>query len=477
MKDCYTTLPDGYRLKKFINKHNLDRSDERLGAIIFGILSAIALIGITVLLCDIYMFLAMLVIEQFFLGIPIMFVDFGLMELIRRIIYKSAVGIPPCATEDDRLEYSALPTHYIRPRLTRLAYLLPRIITGALMLAAIIVTGFTMPQLLIGFLLPMLVHFFILSDHHFTVSEIKDYLDDDALVCDTGKVIAIFVRDGTVESEEEAKENEEKLAELEEIREKLARENSSGCRGLSIFYLIVCAVNFLTTGLINVINVLSLEFPLIDKLLVSPAPYLTVILLSMLVFGAVTFGKFPFFKKMVGFLLLFSWLPLLFISAMLTPVVSHTTDIENYGIYDDGVTNHAHFPDEITDEMTPIAYNYFYDVSWDWAYEVYFEVRLTDEAYAAERAKYESELIPAWYAEGYNEYIISDTPGFDYHDDGEAYFARSDIQKIIFHDETNTVIYLSIVCTDPLYTEDSAYYQRFNPDPEEYERVAAERGE
>ena len=158
MKDCYTTLPDGYRLKKFVNKHNLDRSDERLGAIIFGIMSAIALIGISVLLCDIYMFLAMLVIEQFFFGIPIMFVDFGLMELIRRIIYKSAVGIPPCATEDDRLVYSALPTHYIRPRLTRLAYLLPRIITGALMLAAIIVTAFTMPELLIGFLLPILFH-------------------------------------------------------------------------------------------------------------------------------------------------------------------------------------------------------------------------------------------------------------------------------------------------------------------------------
>lgn len=477
MKDCYTTLPDGYRLKKFINKHNLDRSDERLGAIIFGILSAIALIGITVLLCDIYMFLAMLVIEQFFLGIPIMFVDFGLMELIRRIIYKSAVGIPPCATEDDRLEYSALPTHYIRPRLTRLAYLLPRIITGALMLAAIILTAFTMPQLLIGFLLPMLVHFFILSDHYFTVSEIKDYLDDDALVCDTGEVIAIFVRDGAVESEEEAKKNEEKLAELEEIREKLAIENASSGRGYSIFCLIVCAVNFFQVALLGLDVILDLRFLSIERMFQGALPYVFIILLVAVVFAAVTFGKFPFLKKIVGFVLIFSWLPMMFVSGFMTPVVSHTTDIENYGIYDDGVTNHAHFPEEITDDMTPLAYNYFYDVSWDWAYEVYFETRLTDAAYAAERAKYESELIPAWYAEGYSEYIISDTPGFDYHDDGEAYFARSDIQKIIFHDETNTVIYLSIVCTDPLYTEDSAYYQRFNPDPEEYERVAAERGE
>ena len=116
--------------------------------------------------------------------------------------------------------------------------------------------------------------------------------------------------------------------------------------------------------------------------------------------------------------------------------------------------------------MTPVLYSYRYDASWDIVYEIYLEVRMTDDEYEREVSKFRAESVEFRYAEGYREYVLRDNIG--HVNDDYSHTSSPDIAKVIFCDSTKTVIYELFDGLDPFNFEDSAYFERFDIDPRTY---------
>jgi len=78
------------------------------------------------------------------------------------------------------------------------------------------------------------------------------------------------------------------------------------------------------------------------------------------------------------------------------PIVSQTTDIKNYGRYDDGVYDDGLFPESIpssTEMLVGSTVKYFYELkfyAFDAAYDIYAEWSLTDEALKSEISRIEA---------------------------------------------------------------------------------------
>ena len=89
---------------------------------------------------------------------------------------------------------------------------------------------------------------------------------------------------------------------------------------------------------------------------------------------------------------------------------------------------------------------------------------MTDASYADLKSAYADSLVPCWYANGYEEYVASDDLGSF----APTYTDHPDIEKIIFGDADNTVIYVTMYGIDPFYFENSYYFARFSLDPAEY---------
>ena len=154
---------------------------------------------------------------------------------------------------------------------------------------------------------------------------------------------------------------------------------------------------------------------------------------------------------------------------------SCTTDINNYGIYDyDFYIEDDYFPESITEDMKPVHYSYFLYDSLDLVYELYLEVKMTDDEYKNYKSKYENELKECFFAPNYVEYSISDKPTFFCLNDEKYEMSSPDVRKIIFNDEEQVIIFVSIVGGDPFECEHSYYYKRFNINPIEYSNYLKE---
>ena len=214
----------------------------------------------------------------------------------------------------------------------------------------------------------------------------------------------------------------------------------------------------------------SLKFPLLVKLFTNPTLYFILLFIALSIYFAKTKGLHTFFKTVIVIVTLISILPLSIILLLGGgDKVSATTDINNYGIYDKCVTEDLRiFPDKITDDMTPIRYSYYYDFSWDYVYEIYLEVQMTDSSYNEFKSEYCDSLSSFRFADGYEEFVVEDKLNSEKGNNG-YYTSYPNIIKIIFNDAENIVIFEYMYGYDPFDLKNSAYISRFNIDPSTYD--------
>lgn len=218
----------------------------------------------------------------------------------------------------------------------------------------------------------------------------------------------------------------------------------------------------------------SLKFPLLINLFTNPTLYFILLFVLLMIYFVTTKGIHTFLKTVIVVVTLISILPLS-IMLMLSggKKVSATNDINNYGVYDNVVRKDLEiFPSEITEDMTPIQYSYYYDWSWDYVYEIYLEVQMTDHSYEELKAKYSDSLSDFRFAEGYEEFVIEDKLNPEIRNNS-YYTSYPNIIKIIFNDAENIVIFEYMYGCDPFDLKNSAYINRFNIDPSTYDSNAS----
>ena len=214
----------------------------------------------------------------------------------------------------------------------------------------------------------------------------------------------------------------------------------------------------------------SLNFPLLVNLFTNPTLYFILLFIALSIYFAATKGLHTFFKTVVVVVTLIGILPLSIILLLAGgEKVSATTDINNYGVYDKCVSEGLEiFPDEITEDMTPIQYSYYYDWSWDYVYEIYLEVRMADSYNNELKSQYSDSLSNFRFAEGYEEFVIEDKLNPEIRNNS-YYTSYPCIMKIIFNDADNIVIFECMYGCDPFDLKNSAYISRFQIDPYTYD--------
>ena len=289
--------------------------------------------------------------------------------------------------------------------------------------------------------------------------------DENALVNFAGVRFAIFTeREDGDETDEASAEyldwlHNEGLNMVDEENKRKSKIASTSGSVIFFFEALLFAFIFF-------LSVFSVKYPIFKEVILNPSLYLCVLFIGLIIYFELTRSKYYVAKVFIATILTSLTLLLLVIAVFLgANATSHTTDIKNYGSYDDichEVT--AFLPEQITEDMTPIRYSYYYDASWDIVFEVYLEVKMTDDAYEALKAEYSDSLTDFQYAEGYEEYSISDNMLEDLSDDGK-WIGNPDISKIIFNDADKIVIFELMHGHDPFYLENSAYIDRFNIEP------------
>lgn len=290
---------------------------------------------------------------------------------------------------------------------------------------------------------------------------------EDVLVLDIGERIAILVPDHSATDPEEAsREYAEWLADItpEEANERDAK-------GVSIIGILLLSVAIILYSVTVYEILFGVLYPVYENLFISPAFYALLVHVGLLIYFILTRGKHLLVKCMTTvFISSTMFIGFMFLSIM-SPLVSRTTDIKNYGKYDEHVlTGVDLLPDEITEGMTPIRYSYYCDATWDVTYEIYLELRLSEDAYRELKGKYEDELIPSRLGDGYLEYVVSDKLPVDpAKPDRSGY---PEIEKIVFLESERIAVFEVMYGGDPFYFENSAYIDRFDIDPSTYDDKA-----
>ena len=233
---------------------------------------------------------------------------------------------------------------------------------------------------------------------------------------------------------------------------------------VTIFGIVVFSISVILLACVLYDRFFSLKFPLLINLLTNPTLYALFFFIALIVCFALTSGKKTVLKAITVVIVIIGILPLSFVLLLGGgKKVSMTDDIENYGIYDKLVDEDLKiFPAEITEDMTPIKYSYYYDWTWDHTYEIYLEVRMGADAYDKLKAEYSDSLSDFRYADGYEEFVISDNLKAELKD-GDYYTSNGSVIKIIFNDAENIVIFEYLDGDgEPMKLEDSAYIERFN---------------
>lgn len=129
-------------------------------------------------------------------------------------------------------------------------------------------------------------------------------------------------------------------------------------------------------------------------------------------------------------------------------------------------------PQKIEDFFVVKKYLLTYD-DWKEVHEEYLEVVIEDEATYQE---YIDSIIVGkdteefFYDKTYQEYVVNDSIGLTYVND-ETNAVLAEIQKILFSNDTNTIIFLSIAiphADGPVKSEKFFYLKKFNIDVATY---------
>lgn len=160
--------------------------------------------------------------------------------------------------------------------------------------------------------------------------------------------------------------------------------------------------------------------------------------------------------------------------------VRSTTDINEYGKFPVLLGKHRIenytdiiMPDKIEDFFSDPIY-YFGYCEAPYMNEVYLQVKIEDEiqyqSYVSELVK-ENPTGAFFYDDSFQEYVITDV--LILNDDGEDGYiiSKTEIQKILFSDESNTIIFISLIVLYqdmPFNVEDFYYFEKFKIDVEKY---------
>ena len=156
-----------------------------------------------------------------------------------------------------------------------------------------------------------------------------------------------------------------------------------------------------------------------------------------------------------------------------------TTDISQYGIYtkpvyadkdfDPAVYMERFFPDTIEDFFTVQKYSYKY-CNTPTIFETYLEIVIDDESMFQEYVASlpaNKDAIDFPYKNGFKQIVFSER--CDFHHWGSVGYI--DMQKIVFSDETNTVVFVVVEAPEndiPFYVNTLNYFTRFDIDVDQY---------
>lgn len=469
-------LPKNYRLVKTIDAKNI-----KLG-IIFNVLAIVIFFAVFIIA-----FIPMIINTEklevltgieVFLGIIGTFVYMVLHELVHGIAYKIKTGVNLTFGISWSCAFCGVPKIFTYRKPALFAVLAPLVVFTVIFIPLLIVTYFYNPSLYLTLLFIFGMHLGgSTGDAYVVILLLTKYKDDTTLMNDTGPKMTFFIRDDlNSDYDEKTKEFiEEFNAEKENapIDEKALATKS---KALSIVCIVLFSLFLIFHSLIT-FSKNGMLYPFDElKFYESMSFYICLFSVAVIVISSATMKKFYKTKLAIIILLALLGLPLTLISAMQSSfdAKSHTTDVNNYGIYDSEYMMIEHFPENITDNMTPIYYSYYYDNSWDYCYELYLEVEITDNEYENFKTQYEDGLKNCFFASDYKEYVFFDNPQNYINEDGSYYMNSPNIRKIIFNDKDKTVIFVSICGIDPFYYENSYYFKRFNINPIEYSNYLKE---
>ena len=156
-----------------------------------------------------------------------------------------------------------------------------------------------------------------------------------------------------------------------------------------------------------------------------------------------------------------------------------TTDASLYRVYPKGFDveivelANAVFPTEIEEHFENTSYSLSYD-AWGGGSEMWLEFTIQDPGlYLAHKAEVlaGNETTPFRYDDSFEEYAIADKAYRETTDEGTHYLITTDILKVLFCDEKQTIIYVAVyfpVPTLKMYLpSDFIYFERFSIDVSE----------
>lgn len=332
---------------------------------------------------------------------------------------------------------------------------------------ALMIIGFNEPMLYTGAVVFFAINVMANAIEELAIRPLYKFPREDVLVLDMGDRFAILVPDHSeTDPEEASREYAEWLADLtpEEANERDAR-------GFSIIGILLLSVAiFLYSGTVYEI-LFGVLYPVYENLFISPAFYALLVHVGLLIYFILTRGKHLLVKCMTTVFIFSTMLVGFMFLSLMSPIVSRTTDIKNYGKYDEHVlTGVDLLPEEITEGMTPIRYSYYCDATWDLTYEIYLELQLSEDAYRELKEKYEGELTASHLGDGYLEYVVSDKLPVDPKEPEQS--NNPSIEKIIFIEGERIAVFEVMYGGDPFYFENSAYIDRFDIDPSTYDDKA-----
>ena len=124
--------------------------------------------------------------------------------------------------------------------------------------------------------------------------------------------------------------------------------------------------------------------------------------------------------------------------------------------------------------MSDFRYSYNIDCFFDCSHEIYLEFTIKNEdAFATFISEHQNRIMQEnenvivqefKYNNAYTEVVIWDELMSRY-EDGDLVIDRACIQKLIYNEENNTVIFISLSVIDYWKFENSTYIERFNIDP------------
>ena len=127
------------------------------------------------------------------------------------------------------------------------------------------------------------------------------------------------------------------------------------------------------------------------------------------------------------------------------------------------------FPKNINKDEV-IKYYYFYEHEWDLNFEIYLEIKVEDSKFNNLIIEYMNNntyyMLDAYYNDSYIELIKNDNISFD--NINKNYTSFAFVEKLIYNEDTNIIIYEYLHVEDPFDFEEIYYFNRFNINAYEY---------